>query len=68
MFQVWWVVAAVVLACGIQGYFLYRSGRLKDRVESSLTSACVMRFSGERWDVEDMQLQSMEFPGGGPRP
>ena len=29
---------------------------------------CVMRFSGERWDVEDMQLQSMEFPGGGARP
>jgi len=26
-----------------------------------------MRFSGEKWDVEDMQLQSMEFPGGSTR-
>jgi hypothetical protein len=128
MFRVWWLVAAVLVACSILGYFLYRSGGLKRRVETSLTSPsaaygaardavaknpaihdavkfsgeqettieqwdryrwrisgyvdtqpkngskvrtlyfCVLRFSGERWDVEDMQLQSMEFPGGGARP
>jgi len=127
LLPMWGLIVGVVAVCGILGAFLYLSGRLKNRVEGSLSTPaaaysaardavsknpaihdlvkfsgeqettierwdryryrvsgyvdmqpktgsrvrtlffCVMRFSGEKWDVEDMQLQSMEFPGGSTR-